>query len=69
MFLESENPSSKKIFDKTVQLVEKLSGIINFVIAKVTPVCWIFPKVIISYFLYITTNFENEVFELPVYIW
>lgn len=49
--------------------MEKWSGIGCFVIAKVTPVCWIMPKTIISYFLYFTADAGIEAFELPVFLW
>lgn len=64
--LESMNPSSKEIFDETVRLVEKWSEIGYFIMAKVTPVCWIFPKAITSYYLF-TTNAGFEALELPLF--
>lgn len=51
------------------RLVEKWSGIAYFVIGKVTPVCWIFPIAITSYFLYFVAGLANEPFELPLLFW
>lgn len=69
IFLESENPTSKAIFDHTNQLVEKLSQIGYVVIAIVTPVCIVILKAIVSYFLYFATDMGNEAFELPLFYW
>lgn len=68
-FLESKNSSSKAIYDKTDRLVEKCSEIIHFAIAKLTSICWIFPKVIISCLKYFTTDLGNAAFELQLYYW
>lgn len=57
---------SKAIYKKTDRLVEKISAIGYFVMAKLTPILWIWPRVIISYFVYFTTDLGNESFDLPL---
>lgn len=56
---------SKRIYKKTDQLVEKLSDIGFFIIAKVSPVLWMTPKTIISYYIYFTTDSGSDSFILP----
>lgn len=68
-FLGSENPTSKEIYVKMSQLIEKCSKIGFFVMGKLTPVCWIIPKAVICYFDYFTTDLGSEVWELPVFFW
>lgn len=67
--LESQNPASKSRYEKVNQLLEKYSAIGFFVMAKVTPVCWIFPKAIICYCIYFMTDSGNTAFELPMFFW
>lgn len=47
---------------KTNNLVEKLSEIGYFLMTKITLAFWIFPKVIISYFVYLTTDSGTKPF-------
>lgn len=54
---------------KTNERVEKLCKIGYFVMAKLTPICWILPKAVISYSLYFVTNAGNEAFDLPLLAW
>lgn len=68
-FSVSKNPTSKANLDKTNRQVEKWSEIAYFVLAKITPVCLILPRVIISYATYFATNAGNEAFELPFLFW
>lgn len=64
-----KTPKSKAIFEKTNQLVEKYSKIGLFVIKNVIVPCFIFPKAIVSFFIYFTTNLGNDAFYLPASIW
>lgn len=68
-FSESKNPTSKAIYKRTGRLVEKLTRIIHFAIAIVSPVCYIFPKTFITYFMFFATDLGNEAFELPLFYW
>lgn len=68
-FSESENRASKVIYKRASRLVEQLSRIVFFAIAIVSPVCYIFPRAAFSYYMYLTTNLGNEVFELPLFYW
>lgn len=66
---ESENPTSKAVYQHANHLVEKLSRIGYFLIAIVSPVCIVFPKAIVSYFMYFATDLGIEAFELPLFYW
>lgn len=59
---------SKEIYNKTDEFIEKSSKLGYFLMAKATPIFWISPKVIISYFIYFTTNSGNDSFTLPVLV-
>lgn len=52
-----------------IQLVEKLSRIINFVMMKLGVPLFIIPKAIISYFMFFTTDAGRDAFELPFEMW
>lgn len=64
-----ENPTSRVIYEHCNQLVEQLSRIGFVVIAIATPVSYVLPKAIISYFKYFSTDLEDEAFELPLFYW
>lgn len=63
------NPSSRLLYEKTNRRAEKWSEIIFILMAKVTPIAWLSPRVIISFFFYFTTDMGNEAFELPSPMW
>lgn len=67
--LGSKCPESGAIYAKTIQQIEKWSNIIRFVIADVTPVCFMLPKCIVSLFMYITTDLGTVELELPLPMW
>lgn len=69
IILGAKNPSSKLLFDKTCRKVEKWSEIIFLWMVKITPIAWLSPKVIISFFLYLTTDLGNDALELPSPMW
>lgn len=57
------------MYNETNRQLEKCTEIIVLVMAKVSPVCWILPKVVVSLFLYFTTEVGNDALELPLQIW
>lgn len=65
-FLGSE---SKAIYTESIEQLEKWSELIYFVVAKLSPVFWVAPKFLMSLFVYMTTNFDNNALELPLPIW
>lgn len=67
--LGSKNPPSKVLYDKTNGKIEKWSKILYFLMVKLTPMSWLLPKVIISLFLYFTTDLGNDALELPSPMW
>ena len=69
LFLGMKNPKSKIIYEKTNQLAEKLSTAVFFVIVKVSVPCIVFPKCIISYIVYFTTDLGADAFDSPLPMW
>lgn len=67
--LEPVNSSSKAIMDDANRLVEYWCEIGEFVMVKVSPICSIIPRAIISYAIYFATNARDEAFELPFLCW
>lgn len=60
---------TQAIYEKTNQQVEKWCKIGYILMAKITPMGWILPKVIINYSVYFCTNAGNEAFDLPLLMW
>lgn len=58
--------SAIHVYSKTDQIVEKCSEYGYFLMAKVTPTVWVWPRVAINYFIYFTTDSGNDSFTLPV---
>lgn len=67
--LGSKNPSLKLLYEKTNEKTEKWSKILFFLMVKFTPIAWLSPKVIISFYLYFTTDLGNDALELPSPMW
>lgn len=63
------DPTSKTICEKTNKLVEKWCKIGFFVLKYVISSCFIFPKAIISFLIYFTTDLGNDSFDLPLPMW
>lgn len=68
-FLGSKYADSKKIYDQTIQKMEKWSKIIYLGISRVLPICLMLPKFIISFSLYYTTDLDRGAFILPFPTW
>lgn len=64
-----EYPISKAIYEETNRQVEKWNEIINFIMAKMTPIVLVWPSFILSFFRYFTTDLGNGAFELMLPIW
>lgn len=64
-----KTPKSKEICEETHQLVEKYTELGLFSMTHVIPPCFLFPRVIVSYYKYFTTDSGNDAFDLPVTIW
>lgn len=60
------HPASKRIYTKPDQQIEKVYGILQLVIVKVTPLCTVVPKLMTSFIVYFTTDLGGEAFELPI---
>lgn len=61
--------SSKEIYQKSNQQVEKWSKFLKFALLNVTVHCMIWLTAIISYFTYFTTDLGRDSFDLPFYAW
>lgn len=64
-----ENPPSKAICEKTNELVENLSKVVIFACKYGLGPCIVTPKVIVSFFMYFTTDAGNDAFDLPIPMW
>lgn len=62
-------PASKALFGKTNRLVEKISKIIFFVIARMSPFCSMLPKLFVCFFEYFVADMGSDSFELPFPMW
>lgn len=60
--------NSKSIYSKTNDFVEKSSENI-FICMNILKICFLWPKLIESLFIYFTTNLGNVAFELPAPMW
>lgn len=68
-FKGSQNLESKKIYDEIIDLMEKLDRFIYFVMLNVTLPSLVFPKYIVCYYIYFTTDMGTDAFELPLPVW
>lgn len=57
------------MFEKTNRFTEKLSELVDLVVVKFSVPCFILPKAIVSYYLYLTTGFRSDAFDLPLPMW
>lgn len=64
-----KNPKYKEICEKTNEFVEKWSRRGMFVMKYELIPCIVAPKVIVSFFMYFTTDAGNDAFELPIPMW
>lgn len=69
VFLASKYSALRGIFNKTNQLVEKIGGIVFFIMIKLTPACVYVPWSIYTFVIYFATDVGNAAFELPYPIW
>lgn len=65
----AENPKSTKMYENNVHLVEKVSEIIYFIAINIGVPGFLLPKLIVSYFVYFTTDSGRDAFELPFDMW
>lgn len=61
--------ASQSIFNEANRRVENLSGILFFVITKITPGLIVLPISIYSFFVYFTTDSGPNAFKLPFPMW
>lgn len=62
-------PSTKALYEDMNQLVEKISSILYLAFVIVMPQCTIWPKFLLSFAKYFTTNLNGDAFELPIPVW
>lgn len=69
IFKGSQNPASKKNYVGIINLMEKLDQLINFVMVKATVPCLVWPKYILCYYIYFSSDTGNDAFEFLLPIW
>lgn len=62
-------PHLLTILNATIKNIEKWSEIIYFVIVKLTTLCGMAPKVIVSMYFYYFKSLGQDSFELPLSMW
>lgn len=60
---------SKAIYEKYNQQIEKYGEVLGIFMRQVSIPCFIWPKFIISFFTYFTTDLGNDAFQLPYHLW
>lgn len=60
------HPTSKRIYTKPDQQLEKLNGILQLVIVKVIPFSVVIPKYLTCFLMYFITDLGNDAFEIPL---
>lgn len=69
LFLDFQDPTMTPIYVDTNQKIEKYSKIICFVMGKAAAICFVVPKLIVSFVNYFTTDLGSDAFELPYFMW
>lgn len=57
------------MYEKTNQFAEKFSQIFNFVLVNFSAPVYIFPKAIISFYMYYINDAGPDAFELALPVW
>lgn len=65
----SDSETSRTVFEKTNELVEKWTRIGMFMMKNVFIPCAITLEVTVSFFIYFTTDAGNDAFDLPFPMW
>lgn len=68
-FIGLINPTSKAIYDEIDGKLEFWVKMLDLLVVNVMPVGITFPMLIISYFVYYTTDLGADAFQLPFYAW
>lgn len=69
LFAESMKPETKKNYVKNNHFTEKCCKFIYFAMLYISLPSFILPKVIMSYFIYYTTDSGPDAFGLPFEMW
>lgn len=65
----NNNPTSRAIHERFNRFIEKFSKIVHFAALKLGVPLFVLPKAFFCYFIYYTTDAENEAFQLPFLAW
>lgn len=65
IFLGLTNSTLKAIYTQTSEKIKKIGGILDFALAKFTPISTTIPAFIASFVAYFTTELGTDAFELP----
>lgn len=64
-----KHSASMMIYIDAIDQMDTWSKIVYFFIAKIALNCFIWPKPILLFFLYFTTDVGTDAFELPIPMW
>lgn len=69
LFLGSNYPASKELYEKTSHRIETLSRVAFLVMVKLSVPGFILPMAFVSYFKYFTTDLGPNAFDLLIPAW
>lgn len=64
-----EYAEKKPTLDKAIKLMKMCSKFLDIVVAKMSPICFVLPKAIATYFVYFVTDLGDDAFELTMPMW
>lgn len=69
VFVGLQDPVVKAMYIENNQFMEKVGKISFTVLVKLSPICFVFPKAILCYWIYFTSDLGNATFDLPYVMW
>lgn len=69
LFQELKDFKGRPTFEEIIRQTKICSKLLDFVVAKMTPIGLILPKAMVSYSVYTITDSGNDAFELPLQFW
>lgn len=57
------------MYKETKRFVEKVSTISFTLLVQLSPICFVFPKAIFCFWVYLTSDLGNDAFDLPFVMW
>lgn len=69
IFVGMAYPAPKAMYEKANRFIGKIIEVVNLVVVQFSAPCLILPKALVSYYLYFTTGFRSNAFDLPLPMW